>query len=304
MTFKSASVSQQSNSSRRALLLGLTLAEIMLILLFALLLLLGALGEELKSNEMVLKWGDAISDAFSNSDRPFTKEPPKEFQEFIEKAISFSNNPTPASEDWMRITNIISNSTEGDLSLAEALQEKSEELKAIKSHNTELTAKLDEAAKQSLDNEIYSNALENQIRVMRAGVPPPCLHDPSQSPDSLRGPSQPIGVVEFKSEVIRFNSINTNALNGVLVDFWGKQVNMTPILEIINTIPVATDLSISEFRDLGAKFREVGELDTEEHGRCMFTMDYVMDNFESALFIKDVFESYFLKQRRVVSTDD
>jgi hypothetical protein len=143
-------------------------------------------------------------------------------------------------------------------------------------------------------------ATQHQINQMRAGATPPCLHQASLSPQSLRGPSQPLGILEIKDRVLNFKTINTNALNGVLVDFWGKSVDMAPIIDVIRVVPIDTDLTVSQFGEIGSKLRSIGEVDNAEHGRCMFTMDYIIDDFVGSndMFIR-VFQSYFLPQNKV-----
>jgi hypothetical protein len=302
MALKSLNVSQQSNSSRRALLLGLTLAEVMLILLFAFLLLLGALGEKLKEGEPASGWVNSVARAFENAGGQMPSEPPREFQELMEALISKASEQPPRAEDWMRLTTMANSFSDSNMKLADVLESRTAELEAIEKEYASMREAVDRLKAELSESKNYSQALEEEVRKLKAGSPPPCLHQPASSNQSFRGPSQPIGIVHIEPHSLTFRGIYSDELSRPLVDYWGKAVDFSELAKVIETVPINQPLTIEQFSVLGRRFRNIGDVDTPDHGRCYFTMDYVIADFDGAIaMLRDVLESFFLKQRRLDS---
>lgn len=277
---RNLSLSQQSSSLRRAMLLGFTLAEIMLFLLFALLLLIGAQADQ--QEQVNDRWGEIFNESLAD----YPNEP-EALKEFLESVNSTRRPGESVTDTWARIRDYLGRSNFEDTATV------TDELNRATEENADLVAKLGAV------ND-YVDGLVHELNQTRAGATPPCLYTkPANSTDGVRGVSVPVALVDIADGGLIFSDIYLSRLNEPLVDFWGQPYETSEIVEYLETLPLGQSLSISEFRARTAPINAIGESGRGEGRECIFTADYTMDDGVPLSMFTNVFQSYFLPQQRI-----
>ena len=267
----------------------------MLILLFALLLLLGAMREERDAVVEKNVWGEVVDRILIAQG---AQERTPEMEEALDKLLAETANRQREdeiiSDTWTRISEEIAESVpENSQTLQDQLEEQEAELEALEEALTEAQ----EAAKSA---QSYSEALFEQLEQEKAGETPPCLYEPAApSSGRLRGISVPLGLVRIENNQLTFETLYRDWVSGPLVDFFGRPVDSSEILALIGNIPTQQTLSVARFGVVSLPIRRHGEVDTDAHRKCIFTMNYMMQDGVPLHMFTDVFQEYYLPQERL-----
>jgi hypothetical protein len=293
---KSLSVSQQSSASRRALLLGLTLAEIMLILLFALLLLLAALRDENTALEEQADWGTLVQRSLTEMGiTELSPEIQEAFESLVEETAQQQQSEETISDTWTRISEQLAAASDSSVeNLAERVVAQE---KAIQ----ELQSDLADAQTRIENSQESAEALRGEIDRMKGGDTPLCLY---KAPDSgsgrLRGQSVPLGVLNIENGKLTFLDIYDDLLQLPLIDFFGQPTSTANLQAQLQQIPIGQELTIEEFAEYSQPIKNIADLDTGAHRRCMFSMDFVMEDGVVDLdMFRVTFQKYYLPQNRI-----
>ncbi len=273
-------------------MLGLTLAEIMLFLLFALLLLLGAQADRTKTQE----------DRFASINKFLESQIPEEngdqieisqLTNFLEATARNKRDGESIQDTWTRIGDYLNNDLLGDeerlrdmlSEMRQELQNKEVEAESLRTSNAELQA--------------YSDGLVAQLDITRGGATPPCLYNPPSADfPGVRGRSVPIALIRIEDGQLTFLEIYFEAIREPLVDFWGRDVNTSELESLLTAIETMTPMDVNGFGVRAGPIKELGDVENESHSKCLFTADYVMDDFVPLRMFTQVFQSYFLPQAR------
>jgi hypothetical protein len=272
----------------------------MLILLFALLLLLGATSEEYRKTD---NWGKLVLDDFKNRGMeppPLDENSSSAFSGLIQSVNKNAKSDEPISDTWTRIGDVLDQLiSDNDQNFSETISKQGQQLSNQEKEIEKLKDELNKLTADAESSDSYTNALIKQIDLMQAGTTPPCLFKaPTGEDNNLRGPSVPIALIKIEDNLFTFSSLNLIELQQPLVDFWGRSVDVTYLVEYLRSIPVEKMLETQTFRDLSQPIREMGEVDNETHGKCMFTSDFWMDDFVPLNMFTQVFQSFYLPQAR------
>jgi|GEM_PF-4268106 hypothetical protein len=275
-------------------MLGLTLAEIMMILLFALLLLLGAMREERDAVAEKNVWGDVVDRILiAQGAQERTPEMEEALDKLLAETMNRQREDESISDTWTRISEEITGPVpENAQTLQDQLEEQESELEALE----EALVEAQEAASSA---ESYSEALFEQLEQEKAGETPPCLYEPA-APNSgrLRGISVPLGLVRIEDNQLTFETVYRDWLSGPLVDFFGRPVNSSVVLALVSNIPTQQSLSVEGFGAISLPIRRDGEVDTDAHRKCIYTMNYIMQDGVPLHMFTDMFQEYYLPQER------
>jgi len=282
-------IRQQTLNSRRGLLLGMTLAEVMLIILFALLLLLGRQFIDLeKAQETLQNYASVISAGWSQN---MSQEEVEALTGLIEEAKKRQKPDEEISETWETLTS----------DLEEDRNKPDEESDATELLNR-LEAAKEEAKKAKEEKEAaerVANAAQEELRKAKAGSPPPCMFEPGAG-DKIRGKSIALGSVYITENEISLIDVNRDIPSIGTVDFLGRRAEYDmEAYSLITSWPEDTTLTFNEFGQLAQQIKDIGTRETDTKLKCLFTMNYYDEVGTSVDTFRFKFERYFLKQRKL-----
>lgn len=273
-------------------MLGLTLAEIMLFLLFALLLLLGAQADRTKSQEeKYASIAKFFGDQGSQSEDGQALVGP--LTDLLEATTINRRDGESIEDTWTRIGNYLNSDLLGEaeelqdmlIQLRQEVADKETEVEGLEHTNTELKT--------------YSDGLVAQLDITRGGATPPCLYNPPSAEfPGVRGRSVPIALILIEDGQLTFLDTYMEALSGPLVDFWGRSVDTSDLEVLLSDIQTMVPLDFGGFGSKATPIKQLGDVENENHSKCLFTADYVMDDFVPLRMFTQVFQSYFLPQTR------
>jgi len=283
-------IREQTLNSRRGLLLGMTLAEVMLIILFALLLLLGRQYLDLdKAKETLQSYATVISAGWSQN---MSQKEVDALTGLIKEAEKHQKPDEEISETWETLTS----------NLEEDRNKPDEESDA-----TELLTRL-EAAKEEADKakegkeaaERVANAAQEELRKkVKAGSPPPCIFEPG-SGEKIKGSSIALGSIYINENGISLIDVNDDIPSIKTVDFLGRRAEYDmEAYNLITSWPEDTTLTFEKFGQLAQPINDIGIRETDTKLKCLFTMYYYDEVGTSVDTFTDQFERYFLKQRKL-----
>lgn len=296
---KSLNVSKQSKASRRALLLGLTLAEIMLVILFSLLLLLGATAsqqnQESKFGQIVME--ESLATLGVDSD---IEEAEESLRNLLRELYRNKRSDESISDTWQRVSeSIIASNNDADSGVETSYQDLVDDVNRLEKDNEQLIAEFEQAADKLSEANNYIEALVGQLDSTRGGATPPCLYrSPEPGSGLIRGVSVPVGLVKILDQQLIYEQIYLESLDVNLVDFWGRQVDVSDVRSHLEKLPIGSALSIAQFRELTSPLKNIGDVESDLHGRCMFTADYSMEDYIPLNMFTQIFQAYFLPQQR------
>ena len=278
-------IRQQTLNSRRGLVLGMTLAEVMLIILFALLLLLGRQFIDLeKAQKKLQKYASVISEDLS-------KKEVAALTELIEETKKRQKPDEEISETWGILTSKLKKDRnkpdeESDASeLSRRLEDAEEEAEKAKE-------KQEEAEK-------VADAAQEELRKAKAGSPPPCIFEPG-SGDKIRGKSIALGSVYINENEISLIDVNRDIPDIGTVDFLGRRALYDKEVDaLITSWPEDKILTFDEFGQRAQQIKDIGTRETDTKLKCLFTMNYYDEVGTSVDTFRFKFERYFLKQRKI-----
>ena len=299
------SIDQQNLAARRGLMLGLTLAEIMLLVIIALLLLLGAQALDFSRFEPYTETIERLERTVVEYSIP--RPEPSDLQPILDSLENFvvfqAQQEEEVDDTWqtlnLAITGMVLRHETGQdsaemnvLHANELLEEQNEELKEAYKELERRNEAMDSRLAQ-LDREANSLA----ERLGEIGTPPPCIYYlPDQDSVELHGSSANLGTVYIEDDFFTLVSINEELRSEQFVDFRGRPLDLTETLDLLNRWPLGERLPTGQFRRRGAQFKQIADQSSETKLRCNFTMAYVMEPYvTNARMLTDVFEHYFLK---------
>ncbi len=282
-------IRQQSLNSRRGLLLGMTLAEVMLIILFALLLLLGRQFIDLeKAQETLQNYASVINASWSQN---MSQSEVEALTSLIEETKKRQKPDQEINETWETLTS----------ELAEERNKPDEE-----SDISELLNRLEDAKKEAekakekqKEAEKVSDAAQEELRKVKAGSPPPCIFEPGGA-EKIRGSSVALGSIYLNEQGISLLDVNREIPSIGAVDFLGRRAEYDmDAYRLITSWPEDKTLSFEEFGKLAQQIKDIGTKETDTKLKCLFTMNYYDEVGTSVDTFRFKFERYFLKQRKL-----
>ena len=267
----------------------MTLAEVMLIILFALLLLLGRQFIDLeRAKETLQNYASVISAGWSQN---MSQEEVEALTGLIEEAKKRQKPDEEISETWETLTS----------DLEEDRNKPDEESDATELLNR-LEAAKEEAKKAKEEKEAaerVANAAQEELRKAKAGSPPPCMFEPGAG-DKIRGKSIALGSVYITENEISLIDVNRDIPSIGTVDFLGRRAEYDmEAYSLITSWPEDTTLTFNEFGQLAQPIKDIGTRETDTKLKCLFTMNYYDEVGTSVDTFRFKFERYFLKQRKL-----
>jgi len=305
----------------------MTLAEVMLIILFALLLLLGRQYLDLdKARKTLQNYSAVISTGWSQN---MSQAEVDTLTGLIEETKKRQKPDEEISETWETLTSNLeedrnkpdeeSDATEL-LNRLEAVREETkkakeekeeaekvadaaqEELRKANELLNRLEAVKEEAKKakeEKEEAEKVADAAQRELRKAKAGSPPPCIFEPGTG-EKIKGSSVALGAIYINEELIELVDINRKLLSLNAVDFIGRRVDYdTKVYDLISSWPEDEPLTFEEFSSLAQPIVEIGNIDSDLKLKCMFTMNYYDEAGTSYDTIRLRFLRYFLSQRKL-----
>lgn len=272
-------------SVSRDLLVGLSLAEIMIIVVFVLLILLG---DEKQKFEKITKFentlGEAQAQAFINivNDNP---QVPDFGIKLIDEARTLVSEEglTPSAPEPPEGISI------GDPDDQMTREELINTLKKMQRKNEEL----DEAI-SGLSDQIMSKAGD---RVICTYIKRPELEDGKRSIALGAVFIEKDGVTLLSREPLLYTEEK-------IYDFVLRPYDVTNALEVLNGWPLGKKLSLAEFVAIGEKFVAIGEKSSEMRNTCRFALNYDLEVDDVTFdILEKVVEGYFFKGVRISSAD-
>ena len=282
-------IRQQTLNSRRGLLLGMTLAEVMLIVLFALLLLLGRQSIDLdEAKETLQNYASVISAGWSQN---MSQEEVEALTGLIEEAKKRQKPDEDISETWETLTSDL----EEDRNKPDEESDETELLKRLEAAKEETK----KAKEEKEEAEKVANAAQEELRKAKAGSPPPCMFEPGAG-DKIRGKSIALGSVYITENEISLIDVNRDIPSIGTVDFLGRRAEYDmEAYSLITSWPEDTTLTFNEFGQLAQQIKDIGTRETDTKLKCLFTMNYYDEVGTSVDTFRFKFERYFLKQRKL-----
>lgn len=282
-------IRQQSLNSRRGLLLGMTLAEVMLIILFALLLLLGRQFIDLEeAKETLQNYATVISAGWSQN---MSEKEVEALTGLIEETKKRQKPDEEISETWETLTSNL----EEDRNKTDEESDASELLSRLEDAKIEA----EKAKEKQKEAEKIADAAQEELRKAKAGSPPPCIFEPG-SGGKIRGSSVALGSIYLNEQGISLIDVNREIPSIGTVDFLGRKAEYDmEAYRLISSWPEDKILSFNEFGQLAQSIKEIGNRETDTKLKCLFTMYYYDEIGTSVDTFTDQFERYFLKQRKL-----
>ena len=296
-------------ANRRGFLLGITLAELMLITLFVLLLLLGNF--------------QRIEDRFGGP------EPLTEASSMAETIVD-AGPQRPLSDTWRVLTRKVEalasrpeqldrwldemeqdpapDIAEGD-DEAETLRQEVGDLREELADTREALDRQQDQAEQlqetlSDERTVLADAnnrmdlLKEELAKTKEGGLVLCMYEPRGSSASvLRGRSIPLGTLYIEADGITLIQRNEGLPAMSVVDYVGDAYDTTEALSLLEAWPMHQKLHFNEFAARGAEFVSLGDRESDTRQNCRFSMNYYIEDFVTPHSVfTDVFLQYFFRQ--------
>jgi len=256
--------SSVAKEARRGFLVGISLAELMLVVVFCLLLLYQQKERVLAALPISASGAQLLSQAGSDSIPPhITSKLEGTFNELI-NCIRFPDDPSCQPERKPE-------ESSGD---ENPLVPKDPEEKEPESLSRE---EIEKELKQ-LRNE--NNALRDAVAEVKAGGRSICTWLPGTS-NGLTGPSISIGTFLVERDGVTLVVKNLDDFSADLVDVRGKPFNKTDAVNELAAWPACTKLSLEDFSTLAQRFVDIGDREVEHRTTCRFAAStYVVNDAE------------------------
>ena len=258
---KTRRIQDQALNARRGLLLGMTLAEVMLVILFCLLLLLGRHIKELDEQKKELNAYQNLAKELDAYQSIIEKEDLSTLYATVRKS-SFQPQDSKLPPDWTSLSDAIKTLDENQFN--------AEQFMETQDHNDQLQKEKKELEDKLKDSRDEKKTLEEKLR---AGATPACLYKP---PGGYYGGSTlSLGAVYIEEHQMTLINKNLDLKNENPVDYIGNEAKYFPeAYDLLMKFPEDKPLTFDEFGGYAAELKAIGDRETEDKRRCMFTMHW------------------------------
>ncbi len=274
-------------ANRRGFLLGITIAEVLIITLFVLLLLFRQYQEEaVKSDILQEALGIRDTEALVAINKLRQKHPfliQETLGETWEDLINCAKN-----ENLLSCNNVITHSLD-DEELKQLVRDQKEEL-------YKTTQKI------TAQNEVIEQ-LKSELGTKSGGLTI-CSYLPSDR--SIKGKSLRLGVLHLEPDGITLVHKEPRIYQEGIVDNFGKIFDIAPALMELDKWQIHRKLSFEEFNLLGKRFKDIGERPVSHRETCAFYFDtFIHPNNLSTTYIVDrkIVQEYFLPGNILTPTE-
>ena len=244
----------------RALLVGLSLAELMIIVVFVLLILLS---DEKQNFEKITKFENALGEEQAGvlisivNDNPRV---PHLAQGLIEKAIDLVSEEGSAPVVSEPPDSVPVSDVENQMS------------------REELVKSLNEARAEIADLQSKNSGLSDEV-LAKAGDRVICTY--LKKPESMmRGRSLALGTIYVEKDGVTLISREPFLYSMPIYDYVLRPYDVSDALDVLDDWPLGKKLSAAEFGEIGAKFVAIGEKYSEERNTCKFALNYELELIE------------------------
>lgn len=264
-------VSTSSSHVRKGFLTGITMAELMLLIIFVLLLALVIFQKRAESldNVMVVLSADESELQLVSSLKP------------SDAAL------TALKDVWEDLIECVRTAPNQDCS--------DRDMPDLASENAFLRE----------DN----RALKQEVSKLRdaylAGETPICTYEVASSEDKLHGSSVALGSLWVRADSITLLEKNDYLYGNEVVDKAGVPYDPIDALIALAGWEVGREMTIAEFREMSGVFEQIGNIPVEHRQNCRFVMNYYIDVDEKTFDIfQNVVQRYFFTGKRLRSPEE
>ena len=302
-------VNTNQRANRRGFLLGITLAELMLITLFVLLLLLG----NFQRIEDRFGGPEPLTEASSMAESIVDARPQRPLSDtwrvLTRKVEALASRPEQLDR-WLDemeedpAPDIAPGQDEAETLREEVgdLRERLADTEAELDRQQDQTAQLEEDLTQErslmADTKNLVERLQTEVVKAKEGGLVLCMFDPPDPNASApRGRSIPLGTVYLEDDGITLIQKREDLGDIKVVDFVGDDYDTADAQSLVDEWPLHQKLSFNEFEEWGSKFVSLGDRESETRQNCRFSMNYYFEDYATSHNVfTDVFENYFFRQ--------
>lgn len=306
-------------ANRRGFLVGITLAELMLMILFVLLLLNRNFQlDAMEAVEVKEEFGgvEPLSEARSMAQQLVEVQPETELSETwrtLTRTVKELSSKPERLERWLEDLEDnpmpeIAEKTDREEAMREEIHSLRSELfdaetakERAENRSRQLQEELQTQQAAREEETFRREALSAELAQAKVGELVICTYEPpgTGSVSSLRGRSVPLGTVHLEADGITLIEKNTELRSARLVDYVGDNYDATEAAELLNSWPIDQKLSFAELSSIGNSFVEIGNRTAEKRARCRFSMNYYIEDFITPHSVLLTFERYFFQQSRI-----
>ena len=282
-------ISTAQLANRRGFLLGITLAEIMIITLFVLLLLFRHSEEKAAVVQKInTDFGSELVKELTvlGSNLPeFTPAMREQIAEITDTLVDCRKKQHPGcegspAEDEEKITSL---DDKPEPPPPDNLNDALEQLDKANVDVSDLENKLAAAQEELLD------------RGRKSGEKPFCTYrPPSKNSVSVKGPNVDVGLFLIESDGITLVEKDKEFLENKSVDFNGKPYDAREAINELDDWPICEKLTFDAFAERGKRLMSIGKREVETRMECRFSGDYFYVVSEATVLADErVFQEYF-----------
>ncbi len=306
-------------ANRRGFLVGITLAELMLMILFVLLLLNRNFQlEAMEAVEIEEEFGgtQSLSEARSMAQQLAEVQSRTELSETwrtLTRTVKELSSKPERLDRWLEDLEDnpmpeISQKTDREEAMRDEIRSLRSELvnaetavERAENHSRRLEEQLHTQQSRLEEEASRRDALSAELAQAKAGELVICTYEPPGpgSVSSLRGRSVPLGTVHLQADGITLIEKNTELRSVRLVDYVGDSYDASEAAELLEDWPVNEKLSFAELSSIGSRFVEIGNRAAEKRARCRFSMNYYIEDFITPHSVLLTFERFFFQQFRI-----
>ncbi|MCY3817629.1 MAG: hypothetical protein OXG59_15205 [Gammaproteobacteria bacterium] len=306
-------------ANRRGFLVGITLAELMLMILFVLLLLNRNFQlDAMETAEVKEEFGgvEPLSEARSMAQQLVEVQSETELSETwrtLTRTVKELSSEPERLERWLEDLEDnpmpeIAQKTDREEAMREEIHSLRSELvdaetakERAENRSRQLQEELQTQQSEREKEASRREALSAELAQAKAGELVICTYEPPGpgSVSSLRGRSVPLGTVHLEDDGITLIEKSTELSNTRLVDYVGDYYDATEAAELLESWPLYRKLGFDELSSIGNRFIEIGDRAAEKRARCRFSMNYYIEDFITPHSVMLTFERYFFQQSRI-----
>lgn len=295
------------SASRRGFLMGIILAELMLITLFVLLLFLKNYQQEEQDLEEQFGGRKPLSEATKLGQLITESDTQRELSDIwteLTREVEKQAASPGQLDSWLKDLKDLDllkdeNKLEQELEkLREQLAESEADLEEEKKHSAELEQSASQQAKHLAEADNKIDNLKDEIAKTKAGGLVLCIHeDPGSRADKLHGKSIPLGTMYLEADGITLIERNEELRGMSVVDFVGDPFDTNEALDLLGDWPLNKKLSFEEFGERAKPFVRLGNQESEKRQNCRFSMNYYIEDLKTPhSVLKHQFQKYFFQQ--------